>query len=427
MGGEDSGKIMYPGRFVMNHLRRRRALKKGSFLLLLLLLAWAGPASGRAWAADQSDTFEVERVPVDVTGKTAAEAREEALAQGEIEAFNRLLKRLTLRAQHTKLPKLNKADIDRFVSDFSVADEKTSAVRYLASLNFRFKAEAVRQFLNDMGVGFAETVSKPVLVLPVFQDAGALILWDEPNPWREAWSRRAPVQELVPTILPLGDLADIAAIGAEQAIDGDMQRLSAIAGRYAASDTLVAFGVLKVDAPRNRRYLEVYFTRYGSQHREQTEVMTFAQEGAETVPQLLARAARELTEIVEDNWKRDNLLKLEHSGVIAAVVPITGLRDWIAVKKRLERVAVVRRADLVLLSVEEARVNLHFLGEPEQLMMALEQADLKLFEESGEWLLTLLDHGPAGAAGATGTTVPPGTPTGAPPGPAAGRPSPGKS
>ena len=204
-------------------------------------------------AADQSDTFEVERVPVDVTGKTAAEAREEALAQGEIEAFNRLLKRLTLRAQHAKLPKLNKADIDRFVSDFSVADEKTSAVRYLASLNFRFKAEAVRQFLNDMGVGFAETVSKPVLVLPVFQDAGALILWDEPNPWREAWNGRAPVQGLVPTILPLGDLADIAAIGAEQAIDGDMQRLSAIAGRYAASDTLVAFGVLKVDAPRNRR------------------------------------------------------------------------------------------------------------------------------------------------------------------------------
>ena len=80
--------------------------------------------------------------------------------------------------------------------------------------------------------------------------------------------------------------------------------------------------------------------------------------------------------------------------MIAAVVPITGLRDWIAVKKRLERVAVVRRAEMVLLSQDEVRVNLHFLGDPGQLALALEQADLRLFEESGEWLLTLLEPVP---------------------------------
>jgi hypothetical protein len=407
----------------MNHLRRRRALGKGLFLLVAAFLVCAGDAPRQARAADQPDTFEVERVPVDVTGNTASDARDEALAQGAVEAFNRLLQRLTMRSQHAKLPKLAKADIDPFVTDFSVADEKTSAVRYLANLTFRFKAEAVRRFLTDLGVGFAETVSKPVLVLPVFQDAGALSLWDEPNPWREAWMRRPPLQGLVPTVLPLGDLADIAAIGAEQAMDGDLQRLNAIAARYGASDTLVVFGVLKVDTPRNRRYLEVYFTRYGQQLREQTEVITFTPEGVETVPQLLSRAAKELTQVVEDNWKRDNLLKLEQGGVIAAVVPITGLSDWLAVRKRLDRVAVVRRADLVLLSVEEARINLHFLGEPDQLMLALEQADLRLFEESGEWLLTLLDSGPAGA------TAPPPTrtPTGTPPGAVSGRATPGKS
>ena len=94
----------------------------------------------------------------------------------------------------------------------------------------------------------AETVSKLVMVLPVFQSAGALILWDDPNPWRDAWASRPKKQGLVPTLLPLGDLADMASIGAEQAMDGDRQRLNAIAGRYGASDTLVVFGVLRVDA-----------------------------------------------------------------------------------------------------------------------------------------------------------------------------------
>jgi hypothetical protein len=105
--------------------------------------------------------------------------------------------------------------------------------------------------------------------------------------------------------------------------------------------------------------------------------------------------------------------------VVAAVVPITGLRDWLAVRKRLQQVAVVRRAEMVLLSQDEVRVNLHFLGDPGQLALALEQADLRLFEESGEWLLTLLEPVPG---------PPPGPTTkGAPTAPiAAGRP-PGKS
>jgi hypothetical protein len=394
---------MYPGLFVMNHLHRHPTRKTGLFapifapalaLLagLVVAVAWTGP--GPALAADPDHIFEVQNVAVDVTANTAAEARELALSQGTVRAFKRLLQRLTARAQHDKLPDLSKAEIDAFVQDFSVADEKTSAVRYLASLNFRFKAEAVRRLLTDFGVGFAETVSKPVLVLPVFQDAGALMLWDEPNPWREAWAGRAPSEGLVPTLLPLGDLTDIAAIGAEQAMDGDMQRLNAIAGRYGATDTLVVFGVLRHDAPRNLRILEVYFTRFGNQLRDQTEVMSFEQQAIETVPQLLSRAARELTAIVEDNWKRDNLLRPEQGGVIAAVVPIAGLKDWLAVRKRLGEVALVRRAEMVLLSLEEVRVNLHYLGDPDQLALALEQADLRLFEESGEWLLTVLDRGP---------------------------------
>jgi len=395
----------------MNHLRRRMGSlcrRRGLGLTLAAAVVAASCLAGaRPAAADAVDVFEVKDVAVDVTAATAAEAREQAVVEGEIAAFRRLLERLTLRADHAKLPEFTKADVDAYVQDFSVADEKVSSVRYLARLNFRFKAEDVRRMLNDFGVPFAETVSKPVLVLPVFQDAGALILWDDPNPWREAWLRRPETQGLVPTMLPVGDLADIAAIGAEQAMDGDMQRLNAVAARYGASDTLVVFGVLRFDAANNRRALEVYFTRYGNQLREQTEVLSFAQVKVETVPQLLARAARELTAIVEDNWKRDNLLQFARAGVIAAVVPITGLKDWLAVRKRLQGVAVVRRAEMVLLSLDEVRVNLHFLGDAGQLALALEQADLRLFEESGEWLLTLLEPAP-GSPGAPAGVRPPG-------------------
>ncbi|MCH2327448.1 MAG: hypothetical protein MK294_09455, partial [Rhodospirillales bacterium] len=130
--------------------------------------------------------------------------------------------------------------------------------------------------------------------------------------------------------------------------------------------------------------------------REQTEVMSFSQKDNETVGGLLARAAEELTFVVEDNWKRDNIMQFERTGVIAAVVPITRLKDWLDVRARLAGVAVVRRAEMVLLSRSEVRVNLHFIGDRDQLALALEQSDLRLFEEGGQWRLGLAGAQPKG-------------------------------
>ncbi len=365
--------------------------ERGFLNRLLMVLACVLVAGGLALPvparAQGMDVFEVRDVAVDVTAETAAQAREQAHAEGEAGAFRTLLERLTLRIEHEGLPKLKPDEIASYIKDFSVAEEKTSSVRYLAQMNFRFKHEEVRALLNDFGFSFAETVSKPVLVLPVFQNVGALILWDDPNPWRDAWAARPKRDGLVPTLLPLGDLADIAAIGAEQAMDGDLQRLAAIAGRYGASDTLVIFGVLRVDAAKAKHVLDVYFTRYGRQLKEQTEVVGFPQEKDEPIPKLLARAAEELTSIVEDNWKRDNLLQFERAGVIPVVLPISGLKDWLRVRTRLGGVAVVRRAEMVLLSRDRVRLNLHFIGETNQLALALEQADLTLVQEGGTWFL----------------------------------------
>jgi hypothetical protein len=49
----------------------------------------------------------------------------------------------------------------------------------------------------------------------------------------------------------------------------------------------------------------------------------------------------------------------------------------------------VRQVDLVLLSREEVRANIQYIGELEQLILALEQADLRLSKEGDEWILRL--------------------------------------
>jgi hypothetical protein len=376
----------------MTHRQRFHIVRRS--ILTGLLAAVFAVVAALAAEALAPDVFEVKGVAVDVTAETAAQARERALAEGEGVAFRRLLERLTLRADHPRLPKLGPRDISVYVKDFAVADEKTSAVRYLARLSFRFQAGPIRRLLTDSDVPFAETPSKPVLVLPVYQAAGALLLWDDPNPWRDAWKAVPPLDGLVPLALPLGDLADIAAIGAEQAVKGDVRRLNAVAARYGAGDAIVAHGTLGISARLGRPEVEVFVTRYGTTLQEQTIVKSFSATEEEGIDGMLARAAAELARQVEDNWKKDNLLQFETSAVAAAKVPIRRLADWLEVRKRLSGIAVVGRVDMVLISLDEVRINLHYFGSEEQLVVALEQADLVMSAEDGEWVLGLAASSP---------------------------------
>ncbi len=342
------------------------------------------------------DIYEVQGVNVDVSAETAAKAREKALADGERDAFNQLLRRLTLAGDRDRLPNLDKDEITSYVRDFAVSNEKTSAGRYLASLTVRFKRESVRKLLTDFNLPFAETLSMPVLILPVFQSGGSMALWDDPNPWRNAWAELGGRYGLVPMLQPFGDLADVGAISPAQAVQGDRPRLKGIAERYRVRDVVVVYGLQRLDPTSQRQSLEVYITRYGNDPDPQTETYPLNQAEGENESALLSRAVNRIADAIEDAWKQQNILDLSHPNVAAVAVPVTGLKDWIAVQKRLKDVPLIRRTEMVLLSLDEIRVNIHYVGNTSQLSNALAQTKLTLVNEDGEWVLYLADIRPPG-------------------------------
>ncbi len=347
--------------------------------------------------AQTLDVFTVANIPVDVTAKTAAAARMQALADGEKRAFKLLLKRLTIRIDHHRLPVLEAKEISSYVQDFGVANEKNSLVRYLANLTYRFKPRDIRFLLRDSDIPFAETRSKPILVLPVYQVAGAVSLWDDPNPWWQAWVDRSKdaksakivkIDGLVPMILASGDLTDISIIGAELAVKGDEQRLAAIAKRYRVATTMVALATLS-STSRGKPVLKISIFQYGQNESRQAFSTEITAQQGEGIDALLNRAAVEIRARIEDQWKADNLLEFERTGLVAVTLPITGLKHWVDAKRRLARVAVIEKTELVLLSRNEVRLNIHYIGEAEQLKLAMVQADMVLTKDEGNWIVKL--------------------------------------
>jgi hypothetical protein len=343
---------------------------------------------------EAANPFEIKGIYVDVTADNVTEARRQALREGQNKAFEALLKRLTLKADRDFLPWVEPANQAQYIRDFSISGEKTSAVRYLATLSYHFKEEAIRDLLKARGLSFAETISKPVLVLALYDDNGRLSLWDEPNPWSGAWSSLSFQNGLVPVVLPLGDLADISSLSAQQAADMDEAALQTMAQRYDVNTVVVARLVV---ASRNGNGeptdVDLITTRLGEKGQDRNTSLGITRGAEESKDAFLKRIASSVSDGLEESWKRDNVLQFGVDGILPVNLLIDGLNEWIDVKKRLSNVAVVRRVELALLSRDTVQINLHFIGDLDQLIGSLRQVDLDLTVSGESWSLINLRQG----------------------------------
>lgn len=337
-----------------------------------------------AGAAQAADIYSVSDIRIDERATDEVSAKSVGIAKAEREALRTLFERLTLRTDHERLPVITDTMLSQAVRDFAVSEEKYGGGRYLASLSVRFKPKVVRSLLHNAGISYAEVASRPNLVLPVFENAGSTILWDEPNPWFDAWLRREPPTGLVPLVLPLRDLSDISEISAEQAVTGDEPPLKAIATKYNAFGIFVILAQLTVDPVSNAPAVDVTVVHHQPGEAVQTSSRTFnAREGTD-INGLLDWAVGEVIVDLEEAWKLANLQQIDSEQNISIVVPITRLGDWLSVRRKITSVPSVKQMNVARLSVREARINLMFLGQPEQLRRALALKDLEMDYQSDQ-------------------------------------------
>ena len=366
-------------------------------LVLAFGLALSGilpTGAGTAQAQNSSEIFTIRNVPVDETAATAADARQTALAVGQRRAFRRLMNRLVPEDQQSSIPVLDSNLLQFYVQDFSVDNERTSAVRYLADLTFRFNADEVRRLLRGNSVGFAETRSKPLLVLPVFvsPEAGPS-LWFDPNPWRDTWAGRPGDRGLVPMTVPIGDLGDIAAIDGPRAIAGDPVALRSIAGRYDVEDVMLTELSLTGDPDSGSAVLEVVTRRFQDAENSITLRDKLVQVVGEPYEALLERAASRIDSAVQEDWKQQNVLQFGNQRSILVFVPLETLDDWLKVRRRLDGVAAIQQTGITNLSRDEAQLEISFLGDEQRLTRALAQRDLFLaLRQDSNWELTLAER-----------------------------------
>jgi hypothetical protein len=282
-----------------------------------------------------------------------------------------------------------------------------SAVRYLGDFTFHFRPTKLRRLVRVADTPQAEGGGRPpaegavrppapaieggskqMVVLPVYKDAARTVLWDEPNPWRDAWGQRPGDAGALRLTVPLGDAGDLATIDANQAEWGKSDALAAIAQRNGSDETVVALATARRQGDKLMG-LDLSAKWYRSGRLSDTQGNSVDALPGESETDLLRRAVDSLAAGIAGGPRKNP----SQPAVLTVSVPIGSLGDWVLVRDRLASVAAVRKVELLSLSRQEAKIQIRYVGSHEELKSSLAAVDLGLGGGDPVWLLQI-----AGAA-----------------------------
>lgn len=396
-----------------------------------LAVAALSPA---ARAATTADLFRVDAVPVDATAANAVQARQQALEAGQREGLRRLLSRLTLPEDRTRLPQVEAAAVEGLVESYQVASERVGPTRYLASLNLAYAPDGVRRLLRDAGVPFIERPLDPVLVVPVLTGPGGAVvdLWGDANPWRAAWNERGAASPLAEIRLPLGDAGDVASLAPESL--EDPAALARLGERYGVSTVATArarpipaasppgdAGSVGGDAAGggepSAAATNLTGVELGLEVRRTDEQPDADQSGAdrpagkpalretlragtttgtgtaaggnggEAGAELLARAVDRVVAALEADLKRTRLTPEAPPATLQAGVLLADLSSWVQIRRGLETLPEVRSVSVDRLGRGAATITIAYVGGLEGLQGSLAGRGLALVQENERWQL----------------------------------------
>jgi len=411
------------------------------FYVLFLMGLALGMMPMMAYAASGAPNplYTIEGVEVDVTATSAVEAREKALLEAQVKAYQTLAERV-LDADALAGFTLPSADeISYLVQDFEVTNEQLSRVRYKGIFTIRFRPNALKSDMASRGKRVDDVARKPVVVLPFFERDGRLLLWSDPNPWMQAWrSIPSTTQNLRHVTIPLGDSPDVSAIGDDDLTTYDPMQLQSLAARYGADD--VAFAVAGFDPQSQGQSLTIDLYSHGFMGARLVDRQNLVRRVGESDPAFLSRAAMDLAGVLKQNWKEGSTSEgtaarqagltdydqayyppssqdtrtasvtkppqlqplpyaTSNAGGAGQVYPVMArfgsVRDWVQIKSTLERTPGVQAVFVKTLSARAAQIDIRFAGSIGGLQSSLHHQGISLREGYSGQPMDLMLNGAA--------------------------------
>ena len=333
-----------------------------------------------------SDMYAVHNMHVDFTADNATSAREQGLNDAQEKAFYKMLERLTLFKDMESLPVLTNEDILNLVQDFSVSNEKTSSVRYIADVDVQFDPQAIQTFFQEYQVPYVTSVAEKSVILPIFRSSSKdkPLLWKDTNLWAQALARASKTSDLVPFVVPLGDLDDMSVISEDNLSEEMSLNILPLLSRYQANQALI----IELTVLKDENALKVYIRPFQNK-KGFIEELGMTEPINAPMPELLKRAAERTVYLLEQAWREKNAVRFDNPTNLFVRINIQNLAEWIAIRKQLDHIVLIKQYVVKALRKDQAEVEIFYAGELDAFQEALKKEGLFLspIDENGNWLL----------------------------------------
>jgi len=340
-----------------------------AFIALLSARLFLTPAAkAETFSADEIAMYTAGDVKVDVIDKDAASARKHAINNGQSLGLFKVLERIVDPKQFENMPEISDDEIADMVQDIAVSGEKTSRVRYMATLDIHFKPSVIRKFLTENNISFVQKPSPPYLLLPVYYENKNVFMWETPNSWAGAWKKVRPA--LIPLILPKEDENEIVKIQLKDIQSANPEALKNWQNIYGTAGVITA----EVRNVKNRLHLKAIKYRNG----EAVDTVSLSTSYKKDLPAALENLAEFYITKTENAWRDVNLINIADDTFITVIVPTVEISDWLYVNKQLKQIATVTKIELKATTKNKAQIELWFADGINNLIKSLRKKGLSL-------------------------------------------------
>ncbi len=368
----------------MKVLMRKLLRKKELFAVvggvLTLLSAALAPSAG-AQDDPLDRLFTIRQVKVDETAARASEARRTALTKAELEAYSKLMRKLTQPEGRARLPELSAQEIQAMISGIEVVDEQSSSRRYLATLDVRFEPGIVNRFLADYKVPHVLGTGRGILVLHAHSRGLVRTLWEYDAVIAEARAEVDWLNRIRQYVFPRGTMKERALVTVEEVFStsGELNG-DAIASAYGVRSSLM------IASDWDSATGQLTFTYRSPDEGVAGEGTIDGQIGEQ---QALVTMYDTVLEAIDSAWRSQLLVDTGVGGEMDVLVPSSNLTGYSAVKDILDEVSLVGKVSIKEIGLPASRLQFSYTGREDQLVLALRYAGLMLTEYGNEKLLEL--------------------------------------
>ena len=358
-------------------MKKMKIMKKICQILLALVL-------GTRVAG--ADLYTVSNIPISAELATAKEARSAAIQNGETDAFWVLMKKMVAPENLQLVQMPPEEEIVNWVQHVSLANEKTTATKYMANLTVRFYENKIQDFLTAHQIPFLAQELPSAVVVPVWEKDGKLFVLDEQNPLYAYLRNHGVSGKDDKIVVPAGDLEEM--VLAREGIENqDREALKKLAEKYETESVLVLV------VSENNSTVHVR-TRYVPTVPvlETEKYLNVSDTDTRNFP---ARIWQRVLTDRKELWNKSKMQNFESAMTFWVQVPIVQLNEWRIVRGKLEKANIVENLTVRAFRPGKVWVTWQYKGTSGELNRQLKSLGLYLdaSDISGAWVLTRLNRG----------------------------------